>query len=64
MHTISYFYFDVKLKDMDDFFEKKNIYTIETNIISYLIMYRVIRYHNFGAVDLHLSTKDYYPRLD
>lgn len=27
-------------------------------------MYRVIRYHNFGAVDLHLSTKDYYPRLD
>lgn len=27
-------------------------------------MYRVIRYYNFGAVDLHLSTKDYYPRLD
>lgn len=34
------------------------------NIISYLITYHVIRYHNFGAVDLHLSTKDYYPRLD
>lgn len=64
-NTILFLLLYLILRDKDDIFWEKH--TIDTHVnysIAYLVMYRVIRYHNFGAVGLHLSTKDYYLRLD